>query len=287
MVPKTRHLMGALSLVVGMILTGCTAVPRATQLTVAPGVPRPVAAHLTNYQEAVHAIVSAMTEDLHIPVPRTSFTLYFYPYHEAFAQGLTEKFKTDPIHAQDIAKFALGRLRQTRESKQLLVNEEVLERQRWPERIHFLAHEITHIVQYELANGRPVGDQWLREGHADWVAFRVLEALGLDTFSARQKQQIARVRSAKERQALPSLSQLVTSDDWDRLSAKYGGKMVYGQAFLATAFLIQRRGLSSVLEYFRRPPPPGDRLLHFQVAFGDALSTFERDFSAYLEHLLQ
>ena len=79
-----------------------------------------------HYEDAVDAIVCVMTEDLQLPVPRTSFTLYFYPYREAFAQGLTEKFNTDPTLARAIAKSALGRIRQTVEGKQFLVNEEIL-----------------------------------------------------------------------------------------------------------------------------------------------------------------
>lgn len=282
----TRRLLWVLSFVVATTLAGCAAVPRETQIVLAPGGPRPVAAHIANYQDAGAAIVSVMTEDLQISVPRTSFTLYFYPYREAFAQGLAEKFATDPTQARDIANFALGRLRQTRASKQLLVNEEILERQSWTERIHFLAHELTHIVQYEVANRSPAGDQWLREGMADWVAFRVLESLGLDTFGRRKNQQIARVRREKERKPLPSLSQLITSQDWDTLSARHGGVIVYGQAFLATDFLMQRRGLSSVIEYFRRFTQSQNRLQNFQAAFGEELSTFEREFTTYLERLL-
>jgi hypothetical protein len=282
---NTRRLMGVL-IVVATALAGCAAVPRESQIVLAPGELRPVAAHIVNYQDAVTAIVSVMTEDLQISVPRTSFTLYFYPYREAFAQGLTEKFDTDPPQARDIANFALGRIRQTRESKQLLVNEEILERQSWTERIHFLAHELTHIVQYELANRTPAGDQWLREGMADWVAFRVLESLGLDTFGRRQQQQIARVKREKGRHTLPAISQLVTSRDWDTLSAKHGGGLVYGQAFLATDFLMQRQGLSSVIEYFRRFTQSRNRLQNFRAAFGEELSAFEHEFATDLERRL-
>jgi hypothetical protein len=161
----------------------------------------------------VDAIASVMTDDLQMPVPHTSFTVYFYPFREAFAQGLTDKLNTDPTLAGDVTKFALGQIHQTKESKQLPVNEETLERQRWPDRICFLAHEITHIVDYELANKTHAGDRWLKEGFAEWVAFRVLESLGLDTFSKRRNQQIARVRRAKEGQPLPSLAQMVMTRD--------------------------------------------------------------------------
>jgi hypothetical protein len=274
------------SFVMAMILAGCAVVPRETQLTITPRVERPVAAHIGNYQDAVDAIVSVMTEDLQIPLPRTSFTLYFYPYREAFAQGLTEKFNTDQTLAREIAKLALGRIRQTKEGKQLLVNEEILDYLNWPARIHVLAHEITHIAQYELAHGKLTGDLWFIEGFADWVAYRVLEVLGLDTFSRRKNQKIAQVRREDEHLPLPSLSQMSTAKDWDSLSARYGSAIPYAQAFLATDLLIQQRGVSSVIDYFRRVSHSRDRLENFQAAFGEELLAFEDEFTAYVERLL-
>jgi hypothetical protein len=280
---QTRQLGQALSILVCMLLTGCGTIPRETLVTVTPGAPRSVAAHITAYQDAVDTIVSVMAEDLQIPVPETSFALYFYSNREAFAQGLTEKFKTDPVVAREIAKSALGRIRQTHEGKQLLVNEEILEYLQWPDRMHVLAHELTHIVQYELAGGRLAGDLWLIEGFADWVASQVMEALGLDTFSRRKNQKIAQFR---REHTPPSLSQMATVQDWDALSARHGGAIAFGQAFLATDLLIQRHGLASVIEYFRHVNRASSRRQHFRAIFGEELSAFEREFIAYLEGML-
>jgi hypothetical protein len=79
---------------------------------------------------------------------------------------------------------------------------------------------------------------------------------------------------------------MATVRDWDALSAKHGGAVAYGQAFLATDLLIQQQGLASVLEYFRCISHASDRLQHFQAIFGEELSNFERDFSTHLERLL-
>jgi hypothetical protein len=274
-----------LSYVMAAILAGCAAVPREAQITVTPGGERPVTAHIGDYQTAVDAIVSVMTEDLQIPLPETSFTLYFYPYREAFAQGLTEKFNTDPALAREIGKSALGRIRQTKEGKLLLVNEEMLDSLSWPARIHVFAHELTHIAQYELAQGQLAGDLWFIEGFADWVAYRVLEVLGLDTFSRRRDQKIAQVTREDEHLPRPSLSQMVTVKDWDALSARYGSAIPYAQAFLATDLLVQQHGVTSVINYFRRVSHSTDRLENFQAAFGEELLTFEDEFTAYVEHL--
>ena len=277
------YIIRGLGLVIAMILAGCTAVPREIRLAVMPGASRPVATQISNYQDAVDAIVSVMTEDLHMPVPRTSVTLYFYPYREAFAQGLTDQFNTDPTLARAIAKTALGRIRQTKEGKRFLVNDEILDALKWPERIHVLAHELTHVVQYELAEGRLAGDLWLIEGFADWVGYQVLEALGLDTFSRRKDLKIAQV--GQERGRTP-LSQMITVQEWQALNARYGSAMPYAQAFLATDLLIEQRGLSAIMDYFRRMPHATDLIENFQGAFGIELSTFEREFAAYLENLL-
>ncbi|HSF29426.1 MAG TPA: hypothetical protein VLK82_02995 [Candidatus Tectomicrobia bacterium] len=266
-----------------MFLAACGTVPRERLLTVTPGAPRSAAAHITSYQDAVDTIVSVMAEDLQIPVPETSFTLYFYSNREAFAQGLTEKFNTDPVVAREIATSALGRIRQTQEGKYFLVNEEILEHLRWPDRIHVLAHELTHIVQYELAGGRLAGDLWLVEGFADWVACRVLEVLGLDTFGRRKNQKMAQF---SREQTPPSLSQMATVQDWDALSTRHGGAIAYGRAFLATDHLIQQHGLASVIEYFRHVNRASSRRQHFRAIFGEEPSAFERDFNAYLERLL-
>jgi hypothetical protein len=275
--------MRRLGIVMMTLLAGCAVVPRETRFTVVPGASRPVSAQIANYQDAVDAIVSVMTETIQLPVPSASFTLYFYPYREAFAQGLTDQFNTEPTLARDIAKSALGRIRQTKEGKQLLVNEEMMHDLKWPERIHVLAHEITHIVQYELADGKLVGDLWLIEGFADWVAYQVLEALGLDTFRRRKHFKIAQVKHKRERLAL---AQMITVQDWQALNARSGSAIPYAQAFLATDLLIEQRGVSSVIDYFRRVPHATDPIQNFQAAFGIELSTFQHEFATYLESLL-
>jgi hypothetical protein len=277
------YVLRGLGLVIAAILVGCTAVPREARLAVMPGTPRPVATQINTYQDAVHAIISVMTDDLQLPVPPTSMTLYFYPYREAFAQGLTDQFNTEPALARTIAKTALGRLRQTEAGKRFLVNDEILRGLGWPERVHVLAHELTHIVQYELAGGRLIGELWLIEGFADWVGYRVLEVLGLDTVSRRKALNIAQIRQQPE---LTPLSQMITVQEWQALNARYGSAIPYAQAFLATDLLIEQQGLAAVLEYFRRAPYATDLSETFQSAVGIEPSAFQQEFSRYLAHLL-
>src|SRR5262249_62084198 len=57
-----------------------------------------------------------------------------------------------------------------------------------------LAHELTHVVQYQLAGGRRGrSEQWLREGMADWVACQVLERLGVSSFRDERAQVVRAV----------------------------------------------------------------------------------------------
>ena len=79
---------------------------------------------------------------------------------------------------------------------------------------------------------------------------------------------------------------MTTVQDWQALNARYGSAFPYAQAFLATDLLIEQRGLSSVIDYFRRVPHATDLIQNFQAAFGVELSTFQREFTAYLESLL-
>jgi hypothetical protein len=241
-----------------------------------------VAAQINTYQDAVQAIVSVMTDDLQLPVPPTSMTLYFYPYREAFAQGLTDQFNTEPALARTIAKTALGRLRQTDAGKRFLVNDEILGSLGWPERIHVLAHELAHIVQYELAGGRLIGELWLIEGFADWVGYQVLEVLGLDTVSRRKAFNIAQIRQQRE---LTPLSQMITVQEWQALNAKYGSAIPHAQAFLATELLIEQQGRAAILEYFRRAPHTTDFFGTFRSAFGIEPSAFQQEFSRCLDNL--
>mgnify|MGYP003399901864 CR=1 FL=1 len=49
----------------------------------------------------------------------------------------------------------------------------------WASRVGTLAHELVHILQYDIAGGRRgTSEQWLREGFAEWVSLDVLQRIG-------------------------------------------------------------------------------------------------------------
>jgi hypothetical protein len=264
------------------VLAGCAVAPRVIPVSVSPGQARPSAERIADYPEALAAIASVMVEELKLPVLRASLILY--PHRDAFETGLVTERRFDPFLARDTARFSWG----VGEPDNVLVNEAALLNVAWPDRIRFLAHEFTHTVQYAFANGRrSTSDQWLREGFADWVSYRVLESLGLATFAEKRESRLAQIRGARDRQPFPSLTQMVTFREWVTLRNRHGATVTYGQAFLAVDFLIERKGLPAVVEYFRLFGQSEDRLVNFQTAFGRELSAFESEFATSLQSLLR
>ena len=88
--------------------------------------------------------------------------------------------------------------------KRILVNELIFFRYTWSERIRVLAHELTHIVEKALINGRlTTTDQWMMEGFADWISYKVLDSLGLDTFAQSRTRSVEKIWKATHYQTFP------------------------------------------------------------------------------------
>jgi hypothetical protein len=132
---------------------------------------------INSYTGAVAAITEVLHRDLRLDLPPV--TLVFVPDHRMFAAilvrtGITRTTALDVAH---IAMAMGGR-------RAVLVNEQELGRERWPRRVSLLAHELTHVLEYELGGGtRGTSAQWLREGFADWMAARVLDSLQIGRLS--------------------------------------------------------------------------------------------------------
>jgi hypothetical protein len=174
-----------------------------------------------------------MTRNLKLPAAEGIVT--FYPTGFALESALVVEYKKDleqlekqlgprererflATKDETIALFA--RQRATRAvavgmHKRVLVNELVFSRYPWSERVRALAHELTHVVQRALVDGRVISaDLWLVEGSAEWVASKVLDALNLETFaeSCERNIDVARI-SSMIYQTFPRLTQLVTGEE--------------------------------------------------------------------------
>ncbi len=266
---------------IGVALSGCATTPRVIPVPTSPGAVRPAPEQITDYPKALAAIVSVLTEEFKVPVPRVD--LYLFPSRYALEKALLKEMPNDQTRAREIAGSALGAAGRDK----IFGVEPVLERYRWQFRILLLTHELTHTVQFALADGRGTSDQWLREGFADWTASRVLESLGFDTYAQIRGDYLLHIRSARDYQPFPSLWQLVSSRGWHNVALKHGSAMTYGQSFFAVEFLIQRHGVQAVIEYFHLFARSQDRIGNFRVTFGQPFYLFELEFATYLQDLLK
>jgi hypothetical protein len=235
-------------------------------------------AHTADYQRILVGLASVLREEFGLPVSQPNF--FLYQDRAAFEEHLVNVVRFDPVYAREVAGWAVA----VGASNMVLANEEALERLPWSERIRVLAHELVHTVQYGLAGGRRgTSDQWLREGFADWIAYRVLESLDLEKASIRQALLVARIKGPVRRLSCAPLSDLVTLEDFMKSRTRVGGAAIYGQCFLAVDSLIKRHGLQPVVDYFGMFKRSDDRLRNFERAFGEDLPAFEKEYLARLQ----
>jgi hypothetical protein len=230
------------------------------------------------YGRAMNVLASLLREKFGLPVSQPKLLLY--SGREAFEANLVHVVRFDPAYAREVAGWAVA----VGAPEMVLANEEALERIPWSERIRVLAHELVHTVQYGLSGGRrSTSDQWLREGFADWIAYRTLESLDMRSPSQRRSFLLARIKGTAHRSSCAPLSKMVTLEDFTNSRVRFGGSSVYGESMLATEFLIQRHGVQSILQYFTLFKQSDDRLENFRIAFNEELPAFEKEFTAYLE----
>jgi len=269
------------ALCAAVFLTSCAEreVIRIPEVT---GTAKPFANRINDYADAAKTIAYFMLQELKLPAIETEMIVY--PSLVQFEAGLvTELGLTPGAAAAQADALALANCKH----RKVVANGYNLSRVPWMSRFKTLAHEMTHIVQFHLGDWTCSSPhRWIVEGMADWVAFKVVDALKLATF-AKQKEhsgeQVARFQYGRK---LPTLSQISTSGEWEQWMRTLGHEATYGQAFLAVDLLIERKGLDDVIEYFKRFSRSNNRQSHFSGAFGDDLPAFEREFGAQLKKLL-
>jgi hypothetical protein len=228
-------------------------------------------------ETTVRAVAAVMVRELGLVVPER-VTVYVYSGREVFEQGLIRDADIAPVRAAELSDFAVG----VGKRRQLLLHDEP-GMNHGPEWVRLIAHEMTHVSQIELAQGEGRAEQWLAEGMAEWVAFTVLERLRLDTLARRRGIAVAGVR---EQAALQvghlDLETLGTPRGFTMRHMREGSLPTYQLSFLMTEYLIQRNGLSRLVEYFASAARSRDRRANFERAFGQSFDQFERE---VLDHL--
>lgn len=255
-----------------------------------------------NYSEVLAAISAVMVRELNFPPIHGVVT--FYRNAQAFEAGLAAAFEEnarreeerggkrqpEAVRQENIA-FAAHQRAVTAvavaSSSNVLVHEIPFNRYSWSERVRVLAHELTHVVQRDLAGPRAAGwDNWLVEGFADWVAYKVLDSLKIESFAENRQRILDSVVAGGARQTLPSLAQLYSQADISTWTQTLGRPAAYGQGMIAVDLLVERQGLPAVIEYFRLFRKRNDRQANFTAAFGQPLSEFDEQFSQHLASLI-
>jgi len=210
-------------------------------------------------------------------LPLTGFSVRFFEGRETLERGLVEAGSAPDIARRAAATFdAVGR------PEGVFVNERRLARSSWTTRVALLAHELGHVLQYELVGGRrSASDQWLREGFSEWISFEVLDRLQLASKGRRRGDARRAVALAGEA-SLPSLAELATWDAWVRFQAKRPALPLYPYAYLAVDLLVERHGVYAVLGYFRSFTASNDAEGLFRAAFGATRGDFEAALRARL-----
>ncbi len=234
----------------------------------------------TGYEPAVRSIAAVMVHDLALPLP-PEVLVFVYPTRTAYAAGLADVPGMPESRAREIAGYSVGLGQRGR----LFINDGALRdapRSVW---LGILAHELTHVAQYELSGGvRGQSEQWLREGMADWVACQVLERLGAGTFRDERAQAMQAVAMdlPRLRSDAVDLVDLGRPQGWETRHLRSGERLTYRLAFLLTDELVRRRGFDRLVAYFRAFANSDDRAGNFEAAFGVTLTQFQAEALARL-----
>jgi len=236
---------------------------------------------LSSHEATVRTVAGVITRDLALPLPDTVM-VYVYSSRQVFEQGLVDDGRVSPVRAAELSDFALG----VGKRRQLLLHREPnVGSAEW---VRLVAHELAHVSQIEMAEGEGRAEQWLAEGMAEWVSFRVLERLRLDTVVRRRLIAIETVRRHPPIVARRlDLDTLGTPRGFTVRHLREGSQPTYQMAYLVTDYLIARDGLDSVVGYFRSFARRADRRGNFQAAFGQSLAEFEQEAVAHLAKFTQ
>jgi hypothetical protein len=215
--------------------------------------------------------VARVFDELALPLPER-IRLELYPSADLLAHGITRHAGFAPDLASAVGRFAAGI---AVEETLLLLEPEFRRGPRvW---LRLLAHEMAHLSQIELGGGVRCGARWLVEGMADWVAFTVLDRLGVARMSVEHEAILSQARRDMTTGLRVDLDQMDGARGFLRYAENVGVVPVYGLAFVLTQHLIERRGLDAVVEYFRTCATDSNRRTRFERSFGQRLEDFERE----------
>ena len=267
----------ALAAVTLLLLTGGTA--RVAPSTAAAGVAGTTAGVQViggPRTEDIERVVDMLTQDLGLPLP-TGTRVHVYTTREAFRRGLVKDAAMGEEGADELAAFAIGIARPGR----VLLNGRLADG--GGEWLRLVAHELTHVAQFELAGGEGRAEQWLAEGMAEHVAFQALERLDEGSLAMHRRVALVRVqRQPAFAHGRLDLSTLGSPRDFTLRHQREGSVETYHLTFLLADYLIERHGFGAMVEYFGRlKRQPSEAA--FRSAFGYSIAAFETQALTHLQ----
>lgn len=216
-------------------------------------------------------IARILLVDLGLPLPaRIAARVYDGP--ERFEQGLIVDAAVPAARAAELGRFAVG----------VAIPGAVLLRaparapapsMDWP---RLIAHELTHLAQIELAGHDRGPAQWLTEGMAEWVAYRVIERLGLDHFADRRAMAQAAAVEYVRRAGGLDLDRLTSRERFVSAHQQAGTLLTYWLVLHLVDALVTKHGFASLVEYFGAFRVSDDAAANFAASFGTSLDAFEQ-----------
>ncbi len=277
--PRMALLLALLLLLGAASLAGCAAPPRPVLLTFEGETPKALA---SNPDEVAIAHMSAglMREKLGLPFPPET-KIFVYVNEATLAEGLVREGGMKPDDAWEKARFAAG----VASPRGLFLRGDRIAGMSLLDRVSLIAHELTHVCQMEMRRGgKGSAAVWIREGHADWVKFQVLEWLQIRSYAdSRAEAQRRVLRSTTPIRCFPSLIALRDNPGWDDATNRLGSAATYGQAILAIDWLVERYGKDKLHEFLRRFALEADPRTHWGQIYTIPFGQFVEEFRARLE----
>jgi hypothetical protein len=232
----------------------------------------------------VAKVVAQLIRDrLGLPFPEGT-TVHVYVNQATFAEGLAREGGHVSDEAWDRARVASA----VASPRALFVRGDIVNAMRLMDRVGLIAHELAHVCQMEMRRGgRRAPAQWIREGHADWVKYQVVDFLAMRTYGeSRDEVKRAILRATTPIQFFPPLNDLSRSGPWTDTTIRLGWSATYGQAFLAVDWLIERYGVERLNTFNRRfSADDADPRSHWSSVYPIAYPEFVSQFRARLERL--
>jgi len=263
-----------------IVLAGCYS-PQIIPITYAPGTPIPTVSQQSDYSIQAAAIASALVSELQLPSFKSQLYVYssLNDFKMALAKEIEDLTENATVNSDVVATLAVC------SHKKILAYWS--SRVPWAMRVKSLAHEMTHLAHFALGNWTcsRYEHAWLMEGFANWMTFKILERLSVNTFKAERDEFLNGFRIFRSKQAFPSLKLLSPYRDWLNMLDTYEYSGTYQQSFFAVDYLIERSGFESIVKYFTLFEHSTDADKNFKAAFGIEFTDFETDFRGYFTKL--